>query len=131
MPPTPAEEICACDQPSEWLLRAAVSPIPWHVPNAMARSNLRRRGFLPNWPTISLLGRCFSTISTTSGSTLLNLKGGRVEPESPSSVVDRRGLAGRERLAAMQPTYYWWFQDAAVATSCRQMNPAVQPGMDA
>jgi hypothetical protein len=111
-PPTPAEELCACSERTEWLLRGGVGPNPLACGGCnreivVERSGLSRElaDLVGTWQ--SFFG-CFYDLWLDSGEFEA---WARQELESPSSPVNRRGLVVRERLSVVAPTFYWWFQD--------------------
>lgn len=111
-PPTPDEEICACDSAMPVLLQPHLSPNPL----SCARCNLEvppeRIGFdetladaIASWQR---LHNCFYLLWLDSGDFE---KWASTQLRDPSSIVNSRGLELAAKVGGFRPCYLWWFQD--------------------
>lgn len=110
LPPTPAQELCACTGEPPVTLRSVLAPNPIGCLNCNLEVPPERIGFprqladaLAYWVAFH---DCFFFLWLDSAEFE---DWARAQLEAPNSPVNRRGMSVASELSAYRKCYYWWF----------------------
>ena len=112
--PTPADELCVCEERPAIILCWVISDNPIRCVNCNNEVTPERLELpVESVEDIASWAQIYGSFYNLWLDSQEYEDFARAELSNPRSPVNERGYLLREKLSAVAPCYYWWFQDAS------------------